>query len=109
MWSLPFDQRPSAFPHSRAHLAPVPPLPPSVPPSPHCHSRSFLTISEKALSHKMVALALLSWLPWTMTTRGRDKAWQGENRGIFLLDQGASWGAGELALRMQGSYWIPTT
>lgn len=37
-------------------------------------SGSCLTISEKALSHRMVALALLSWLPWTMTTRGRDRA-----------------------------------
>lgn len=34
-----------------------------------------LTISEKALSHSTVALALLSWFPWTMTTMGRDRTW----------------------------------
>lgn len=44
------------------------------PPCPISHSGSLLTTSEKALSHKMVALALLSWLPWTMTTKGRDRA-----------------------------------
>lgn len=44
------------------------------PPCPISHSESLLTTSEKALSHKMVALALLSWLPWTMTTKGRDRA-----------------------------------
>lgn len=44
------------------------------PPCPISHLGSLLTTSEKALSHKMVALALLSWLPWTMTTKGRDRA-----------------------------------
>lgn len=34
-----------------------------------------LTMSEKALSHSTVALALLSWFPWTMTTMGRDRTW----------------------------------
>lgn len=31
-----------------------------------------LTVSEKAQSHMMVARALLSWLPWTMTTTGSE-------------------------------------
>lgn len=31
-----------------------------------------LTSSQKAQSHMMVAKALLSWLPWTMTTSGRE-------------------------------------
>lgn len=31
-----------------------------------------LTGSQKAQSHMMVANALLSWLPWTMTTRGSE-------------------------------------
>lgn len=31
-----------------------------------------LTASEKAQSHMIVARALLSWLPWTMTTTGSE-------------------------------------
>lgn len=54
-------------------LAPQLVLPhPSPSPQP---SLAALTISEKALSHSTVALALLSWFPWTMTTMGRDRTW----------------------------------
>lgn len=54
-------------------LAPQQVLPhPSRSPQP---SLAALTISEKALSHSTVALALLSWFPWTMTTMGRDRTW----------------------------------
>lgn len=58
-----------------SHQPPHQPAPsPQVTDPPPPNSGPRLTISEKALSHRMVALALLSWLPWTMTTRGRDRA-----------------------------------
>lgn len=60
MWTYQPPHQPAP---TRQVIAPPPP-----------NSGSCLTISEKALSHRMVALALLSWLPWTMTTRGRDRA-----------------------------------
>lgn len=38
--------------------------------------RNALTGSAKALSQRTVAVALLSWLPWTITTTGRDRVWK---------------------------------
>lgn len=45
-----------------------------------------LTGSQKAQSHMMVAKALLSWLPWTMTTRGSEIIYN-QRHVAWILDQ----------------------
>lgn len=44
--------------------------------------RNALTGSAKALSQRTVAVALLSWLPWTITTTGRDRVWKRHRGGL---------------------------
>lgn len=44
--------------------------------------RNPLTGSAKALSQRTVAVALLSWLPWTITTTGRDRVWKDTGGGL---------------------------
>lgn len=41
-----------------------------------CGCSVLLTGSEKAQSHMMVAIALISWLPCTITTTGREIVWE---------------------------------
>jgi len=42
-----------------------------------------LTGSANALSHRIVARALHSWLPWTVTTAGNDKVYKTCTRHFF--------------------------
>ena len=49
--------------------------------------RNALTGSAKALSQRTVAVALLSWLPWTITTTGRDRVWKRHRGGLRVSPQ----------------------